>query len=71
MKNKPGNKTIRLGLRATRVEKNNISKLARFWRVSESEAIRLAVLQSLQSAEAPHIPLRLRRPIEPRRKVTG
>lgn len=57
-------------MRANKVEKENIARLARRWRVSESDAVRLAVLQSLQSNRVPHIPLYMRRPIVIRRKVT-
>lgn len=58
-------------MRASKEDKTSISKLAHRLRVPEAEAVRLAVLYLLQSDETPQLPARMRRPIVPRRKVTG
>jgi hypothetical protein len=65
------NKDVRFGLRMRREDKANVRRLAARWHVSESEAIRLSVLQSLQSDRLPQLPARMRRPRSIRRKVTG
>ncbi len=67
---KTKNKNTNWTMRASQNEKVNISRLARRWRVSESDAVRLAVLQSLQSSEVPKITFSFR-PIEPRRKAAA
>ncbi len=68
---KTKNKNTNWTMRASKNEKVNIARLARRWRVSESDAVRLAVKMSLQSPELPSIPLYMRGPIEPRRKVAA
>ena len=63
------NKDVRFGLRMKREDKTNVSRLASRWKVSESEAIRLSVLQSLQSGKTPNLSPRYRRPLVTRRKA--
>lgn len=48
-------------MKASQTDKSDIARLARRWRVSESDAVRLAVKQSLQSQAMPRTPARLRR----------
>lgn len=62
-------KTETWNMKASREDKSNITRLARRLRVSESDAVRLAVAHMLQSGAVPHIPVYMRRPLVTRRKA--
>lgn len=57
-------------MRANEKDKAEIFRLAKRWRVSEADAVRIAVSELLQSGRVPNIPARMRRPLAIRRKVT-
>lgn len=54
MKEKSRSRNLRFELRTSETEKAKISRLARRWNVSESEAIRLAVAHSLKATTNSH-----------------
>jgi len=56
-------------MKASRDDKSNIARLAHRLRVSESDAVRIAVSELLQSGRNPIIPVRMRRPLVIRRKA--
>lgn len=62
-------KTETWNMRATKSDKSSIARLARRLRVSESDAVRLAVAHTLQSGAIPHVPAYMRRPLVTRRKA--
>ncbi len=64
-------KTETWNMKASRDDKSNIARLARRLRVSESDAVRLAVSELLQSGRVPHVPAYMRRPLVIRRKVAA
>lgn len=62
-------KTETWNMKASKDDKSNIARLAHRLRVSESEAVRIAVSELLQSDRLPQLPARMRRPLVIRRKA--
>lgn len=58
-------------MRAKADDKSNIARLAHRLRVSESDAVRIAVSVLLQSDGLPQLPARMRRPRSIRRKAAA
>lgn len=58
-------------MKASEVDKSNIARLAHRLRVSESDAVRIAVSVLLQSDRLPQLPARMRRPRSIRRKAAA
>ena len=56
-------------MKASEADKTNIARLANRLHVSESDAVRIAVSELLQSGKIPNIPVRMRRPLVIRRKA--
>ena len=63
------NKISRFELRTSASDRQNIARLANRLHVSESDAVRIAVSELLQSGKVPNIPVRMRRPLVIRRKA--
>lgn len=65
------NKTQLWNMRVNGADKSNIARLAHRLRVSESDAVRIAVSVLLQSDGLPQLPARMRRPRSIRRKAAA
>lgn len=65
------NKISRFELRTSASDRQNIARLAHRLRVSESDAVRIAVSDLLQSDRLPQLPARTRRPRSIRRKLAA
>lgn len=62
-------KTTTWNMKASKDDKSNIARLARRLRMSEADAVRIAVYELLQSGRIPNSAVRMRRPLVIRRKA--